>query len=51
VTLNAQQGFQVPLMWSGMLLLGVLGATLNSLFLLVERRVLRWHYRSSGRGL
>jgi ABC-type nitrate/sulfonate/bicarbonate transport system permease component len=49
VTLNAQQGFQVPLMWSGMLLLGVLGATLNSLFLLVERRVLRWHYRSSGR--
>jgi ABC-type nitrate/sulfonate/bicarbonate transport system permease component len=49
VTLNAQQGFEVPLMWSGMLLLGVLGAALNSLFLLVERRVLRWHYRSTGR--
>jgi ABC-type nitrate/sulfonate/bicarbonate transport system permease component len=49
VTLNAQQSFQVPLMWSGMLLLGVLGAFLNFLFLLVERRVLRWHYRSTGR--
>jgi ABC-type nitrate/sulfonate/bicarbonate transport system permease component len=49
VTLNAQQSFQVPLMWSGMLLLGVLGAALNVLFLLVERRVLRWHYRSTGR--
>jgi ABC-type nitrate/sulfonate/bicarbonate transport system permease component len=49
VTLNAQQSFQVPLMWSGMILLGVLGAFLNVLFLLVERRVLRWHYRSTGR--
>jgi ABC-type nitrate/sulfonate/bicarbonate transport system permease component len=49
VTLNAQQSFQVPLMWSGMILLGVLGAFLNFLFLLVERRVLRWHYRSTGR--
>jgi ABC-type nitrate/sulfonate/bicarbonate transport system permease component len=49
VTLNAQQSFQVPLMWSGMLLLGVLGAGLNVLFVLVERRVLRWHYRSTGR--
>ena len=49
VTLNAQQSFQVPLMWSGMLLLGVLGAFLNFLFLLIERRVLSWHYRSTGR--
>ena len=49
VTLNAQQSFQVPLMWSGMILLGVLGAFLNFLFLLVERRVLRWHYQSTGR--
>jgi len=49
VTLNAQQNFQVPLMWSGMILLGILGALLNFLFLLLERRVLRWHYRSTGR--
>jgi ABC-type nitrate/sulfonate/bicarbonate transport system permease component len=49
VTLNAQQSFQVPLMWSGMILLAVLGASLNVLFMLVERRVLRWHYRSTGR--
>jgi ABC-type nitrate/sulfonate/bicarbonate transport system permease component len=49
VTLTAQQSFQVPLMWSGMILLGVLGALLNVLFVVVERRVLRWHYRSTGR--
>jgi ABC-type nitrate/sulfonate/bicarbonate transport system permease component len=45
VTLNAQQSFQVPLMWSGMLLLGILGAALNTLFVIIERRLLRWHYR------
>lgn len=49
VTLNAQQSFQVPLMWSGMILLGVLGAVLNLLFVLLERRALAWHYRSTGR--
>jgi ABC-type nitrate/sulfonate/bicarbonate transport system permease component len=49
VTLNAQQSFAIPLMWSGMILLGLLGAFLNFLFLLVERRVLRWHHRSHGR--
>lgn len=48
ITLNAQQGFQIPLMWSGMILLGVLGALLNGAFVLVERRVLRWHYQSVG---
>ena len=36
-------------MWAGMILLGLLGAFLNILFLLVERRVLAWHYRSTGR--
>ncbi|WP_416981204.1 ABC transporter permease [Streptomyces sp. T028] len=49
VTLNAQQSFQIPLMWSGTILLGILGALLNALFVLVERRVLRWHYLSTGR--
>lgn len=48
ITLNAQQAFQIPLMWSGMILLGVLGALLNGAFVLLERRVLRWHYQSVG---
>jgi ABC-type nitrate/sulfonate/bicarbonate transport system permease component len=43
VTLQAQQSFQVSLMWSGMLLLGILGVFLNGLFVLVERRLLRWY--------
>jgi ABC-type nitrate/sulfonate/bicarbonate transport system permease component len=30
-------------MWSGILLLGILGYVLNVLFLLIERRVLAWH--------
>ncbi|HLM03826.1 MAG TPA: ABC transporter permease [Blastococcus sp.] len=43
VTLIAQQSFQVSLMWSGMLLLGILGVFVNGLFVLVERRLLRWY--------
>ncbi|MFW3168806.1 ABC transporter permease [Geodermatophilus sp. CPCC 206100] len=43
VTLLAQQSFQVSLMWSGMLLLGILGVFFNGLFVLVERRLLRWY--------
>ena len=35
--------FAIPEMWSGILLLGILGYVLNAVFLLVERRVLRWH--------
>jgi ABC-type nitrate/sulfonate/bicarbonate transport system permease component len=30
-------------MWAGIFLLAILGYVLNVLFLLVERRVLRWH--------
>jgi ABC-type nitrate/sulfonate/bicarbonate transport system permease component len=41
--LQAQRSFAIPEMWSGILLLGLLGYVLNGLFLLVERRVLRWH--------
>lgn len=47
VTLNAQQAFQVPLLWSGMILLGLLGALLNIVFVVAERRVLRWHHLST----
>ncbi|MFJ4770090.1 ABC transporter permease [Streptomyces uncialis] len=46
VTIEAQQTFEIPQMWSGMILLGLLGSLLNALFLFVERRALRWHHRS-----
>lgn len=46
VTLEAQQTFEIPQMWSGMILLGVLGSLLNALLLFAERRALRWHNRS-----
>jgi ABC-type nitrate/sulfonate/bicarbonate transport system permease component len=41
--LQSQRSFAIPEMWSGILLLGILGYVLNALFLVVERRVLRWH--------
>jgi ABC-type nitrate/sulfonate/bicarbonate transport system permease component len=43
VTLQAQQSFQVPQMWAGMLLLGLLGIAFNRVFVFVERRLLRWY--------
>lgn len=39
----AQVNFDTPGLWSGMLLLGVLGIILNALFLLAERGILYWH--------
>jgi ABC-type nitrate/sulfonate/bicarbonate transport system permease component len=44
LTIQAQQSFAIADMWAGMLLLGVLGILFNMLFLLVERRILRWHH-------
>lgn len=41
---QAQRTFAIPEMWSGIVLLGVLGYLLNALFSLVERRVLHWHH-------
>jgi ABC-type nitrate/sulfonate/bicarbonate transport system permease component len=41
--LEAQQTFRIPEMWSGILVLGVLGYLLNGLFVLLEGRLLRWH--------
>jgi ABC-type nitrate/sulfonate/bicarbonate transport system permease component len=35
--------FDTPGVWSGMLLLGVVGIILNALFVLVERGILYWH--------
>lgn len=43
---NAQRTFQLPVMWGYIVILGVLGYVLNTLFLVVERRSLRW-YRGS----
>jgi ABC-type nitrate/sulfonate/bicarbonate transport system permease component len=40
---NAQRGFQLPDMWAGIVLLGILGLLFNGVFVLVERRVLAWH--------
>jgi ABC-type nitrate/sulfonate/bicarbonate transport system permease component len=41
--LQSQRSFAIPEMWSGILLLGILGYALNLLFTAVERRVLAWH--------
>jgi ABC-type nitrate/sulfonate/bicarbonate transport system permease component len=41
--LQSQRTFAIPEMWSGIVLLGLLGYFLNLLLVIVERRVLRWH--------
>jgi ABC-type nitrate/sulfonate/bicarbonate transport system permease component len=41
--LQSERSFDIPEMWSGIVLLGLLGYLLNAAFGLVERRVLRWH--------
>jgi ABC-type nitrate/sulfonate/bicarbonate transport system permease component len=41
--LQSQRSFAIPEMWSGILLLGLLGYALNAAFVLVERHVLAWH--------
>jgi ABC-type nitrate/sulfonate/bicarbonate transport system permease component len=41
--LQSQRSFAIPEMWSGIILLGILGYLFNAIFLLVERRVLAWH--------
>lgn len=41
--LQSQRSFAIPEMWSGIILLGLLGYLLNLIFMLVERRVLAWH--------
>ena len=46
---NAQTSFDLPAMWSGVVLLGIIGYALNVLVLAVEGRVLAWH-RGSRRG-
>jgi len=38
-----QQTFRIPEMWTGIVLLGLIGYGVNLLFVLAERRMLRWH--------
>ncbi|MFC3519800.1 ABC transporter permease [Streptomonospora nanhaiensis] len=47
-----QRGFAIPEMWSGIVLLGLLGFLLALLFGLVERRVLNWYHgvRAAAKG-
>lgn len=46
--LDAQRTFNVPQMFGGILLLGILGYVLNSIFLLLEGRILSWHHGQTG---
>ncbi|MEU0570031.1 ABC transporter permease subunit [Nonomuraea sp. NPDC005983] len=39
----ASDNVDFPAIWGGVVVLGVLGYVLNSLFLMAERRMLRWH--------
>jgi ABC-type nitrate/sulfonate/bicarbonate transport system permease component len=43
-----QSEFDYPALYAGILFLGLLGYGLNRLFLVVERRVLAWHYGATG---
>ncbi|MGH3392124.1 MAG: ABC transporter permease [Actinomadura sp.] len=46
--LESQRSFAIPEMWTGIVLLSVLGYVLNQLFLVVEARLLFWHRGSKG---
>lgn len=41
---NAQQSFDYVGMWSGIIVLAIIGTVANILFVLAENRVLHWHY-------
>jgi len=43
---QAQRTFAIPDMWSGIILLGILGYLLNLVFTLVERGALAWYHGS-----
>jgi ABC-type nitrate/sulfonate/bicarbonate transport system permease component len=46
VILVSQRTFALADMWSGIILLGLLGFTLNLIFVRLERRILAWHHGS-----
>ncbi len=39
-----QRSFAIPEMWSGIVLLGIIGVLLSFVFQLIERNVLRWYH-------
>jgi ABC-type nitrate/sulfonate/bicarbonate transport system permease component len=39
----SQETYQIPAMWSGILVLGLLGYVVNLIFVVFERRIMRWH--------
>lgn len=41
--LLSQQTFAIPEMWSGIILLGIIGYAVNLVFAIAERHVLAWH--------
>jgi len=41
---NAQESFDYLGMWSGIIVLAIIGTVANLLFVLAENRVLHWHY-------
>jgi ABC-type nitrate/sulfonate/bicarbonate transport system permease component len=41
-----KDGFQIPQMWTGVILLGLLGVLLSVLFRIAEHHVLRWYHGS-----
>ncbi|HJF14610.1 MAG TPA: ABC transporter permease [Enteractinococcus helveticum] len=44
--LEAQRQFAMPEMWSGMILLGIVGYLLNVALMVIERRALSWHQKT-----
>lgn len=42
--IGAQRSFEIPRMWAGIVMLGILGWLFNTAFLVVERRLLAWHH-------
>lgn len=48
--LQAQAEFAIKKMWTGILVLALIGTALNYLFVFAERRALRWYYRSRALG-
>jgi ABC-type nitrate/sulfonate/bicarbonate transport system permease component len=41
--IGAQRTFELPRMWAGIVMLGILGFLFNTVFMLLERRLLAWH--------
>jgi sulfonate transport system permease protein len=48
--LQSQAEFAIKKMWTGILVLALIGTLLNYLFVLIERLSLRWYYRSRALG-